>query len=134
MLPLEIETHIFEYLGIKPGKRCKATTLKGKICKKTCGNKETYPEFLCEKHKKKANKIYNTTNLKDEILARFLLMHGTCKTKEDSLKRKKKSIEIARAQRQIRLNRLLQNNLTGAQNLRNIQFYYEQVTTNHIIS
>jgi len=134
MLPLEIETHIFEYLGIKPGKRCKATTLKGKICKQTCMNKETYPEFLCEKHKKKANKIYNTTNLKDEILARFLLMHGTCKTKEASLKRKKKNIEIAIAQRQIRLNRLLQNNLTTTQNLNSIQFYYEQVTTNHIIS
>ena len=30
MLPMELVIHIFSYLGIKPTKRCKATTLKGK--------------------------------------------------------------------------------------------------------
>ena len=38
MLPMELVIHIFSYLGIKPTKRCKATTLKGKICKNNTDN------------------------------------------------------------------------------------------------
>ena len=51
MLPMELVIHIFSYLGIKPTKRCKATTLKGKMCKNNTDNIESYSEFLCKNHK-----------------------------------------------------------------------------------
>ena len=87
MLPIEIVIHIFSYLGIKPTKRCKATTLKGKICKNNTDNIESYSEFLCKNHKKKTLKIYQTNKLQDEFIARCLLMYKAIKSKETILSR-----------------------------------------------
>ena len=89
MLPLELVIYIFSYLGIKPTKRCKATTLKGKICKKNTDNIESYSEFLCKSHKKKTLKIYKTNFLQDEFIARCLLMYKAIKSKETTLSRTK---------------------------------------------
>ena len=89
MLPLELVIYIFSYLGIKPTKRCKATTLKGKMCKRTTDNIESYTEFFCKSHIKKTLKIYKEIQLQDEFIARCLLMYQAIKSKETILSRTK---------------------------------------------
>ena len=87
MLPLELVIYIFSYLGIKPTKRCKATTLKGKMCKRNTDNIESYSEFFCKSHKNKTLKIYKEIPLQDEFIARCLLMYQAIKSKETILSR-----------------------------------------------
>ena len=87
MLPLELVIYIFSYLGIKPTKRCRATTLKGKICKRYTDNIESYSEFFCKSHKKKTLKIYKEIPLRDEFIARCLLMYQAIKSKETIISR-----------------------------------------------
>ena len=70
MISEDSENIILDYIGIKPTKRCKATTLHKKMCKHSIRNKKCYNRFICKQH---TNKLYKNSN-KDNLFINFILM------------------------------------------------------------
>ena len=84
MLPIEVIIYIFSYLGVKPNRRCKSITQKGKMCKNRI-HKGSYNGFFCLTHIKKLGRI--NSSLQRDFVERCIMMYSSIKNRERTISR-----------------------------------------------